>query len=110
MRAKLSLLATASDPHYVVIIVLLSIVMICASWSTCKHIRRQRASNGCEPSQPSEVLWGTPCIVAVSTNNETEFSQSHCVICGAYHSLAEMQVSNKEKSDVEKGAMPNICG
>jgi hypothetical protein len=103
-------LAVSSDSSVTVIIIVLSIVMLCATWSTCRHIRRQRVSNSCESSQGSDVLRGSPCIVTVSTIKETEFSQSHCVVCGAYHSLAEMPGSNKETSDVEKGPMANICG
>lgn len=91
----------------ILIIILLSIVMIWVTWSTCRPTRRRRASDSCESSQPPDAFLWSPCLVTVSTIKETEFSQSHCVVCGTYHST-ESTVSNNQASDAEKG-MTNVC-
>lgn len=87
--------------------------MIFATWSTCRHIRRQRASSRPESSQSLDVhSLSSPYTVTASMTNlkDTEFSQIDCVVCRAYHPAAEIRVSGIEAGDVEKGIMTSACG
>jgi len=92
-----------------VIVILLSIVMICATWSIFRHKRRQKVYNGDYSSQPSDAVSWFPYSVTVLTTKETEIYHSHCVVCGAYHSLVEMPAFRLGTSDAEKGTT-NVCG
>jgi len=112
MLRRRSISTDPAEATVFILIVLLSIVLICVTWSTCRHIRRQRAAaNSCQTLHSSDDLTWSPCIVMVPMTDckETEFLPSQCVVCGGYHSLAESPVLNHGTNDAEKGNIKNVC-